>query len=205
VRLPILGQQAQALERVDAARNRARILDAARRLLARRPIREIGMDEVARAAGVGKGTLYRRFADRSALCHALLDESERRLQEQALRGFDLPRGTPALAQLLVLLEALLRFAMENAVLLAEARAFERGHKERIDLPVYTWRRRAIARLIEQAAREGSAPPIDADVAANLILATLDPDLMLWSLDRSPDRGALREAYLAFWRRSVGVV
>jgi AcrR family transcriptional regulator len=81
-RLLIVGQSAPeaARERADAARNRERILTAARRLLGRRPIHEICMDEVAREAGVGKGTVYRRFADRSSLCHALLDDSERTLQ-----------------------------------------------------------------------------------------------------------------------------
>src|SRR4051812_35037196 len=44
------------------------------------------MEDIAREAGVGKGTLYRRYPDRAALAVALLDEHERRLQERLLGG-----------------------------------------------------------------------------------------------------------------------
>ena len=62
------------------------------------------MDEVARAAGVGKGTLYRRFADRSSLCLALLDDSERALQDRMLQNFGLSRAAPPAEQLMALLD-----------------------------------------------------------------------------------------------------
>jgi AcrR family transcriptional regulator len=51
-------------ERGDAARNRALLLDAARRLIASRGTDTVTMDEIAAAAGVGKGTLFRRFDSR---------------------------------------------------------------------------------------------------------------------------------------------
>jgi AcrR family transcriptional regulator len=73
-------------ERADAARNRARILAAAERLFAERGATNVSMEDVATAAGVGKGTLYRRYPDRAALAVALLDEHERRLQQHLLDG-----------------------------------------------------------------------------------------------------------------------
>jgi AcrR family transcriptional regulator len=73
-------------ERADAARNRARVLAAAERLFAERGAAGVSMEDVAAAAGVGKGTLYRRYPDRAALAAALLDEHERRLQERLLSG-----------------------------------------------------------------------------------------------------------------------
>jgi AcrR family transcriptional regulator len=65
---------------------RARILEAARSLFAERGVREVSLEEVARAAGVGKATLFRRFGDGGALFLALLDEHERELQDEVLRG-----------------------------------------------------------------------------------------------------------------------
>ena len=50
-------------ERADAARNRRRILTAARLLVERNGADAVTMDDVATAAGVGKGTLFRRFGD----------------------------------------------------------------------------------------------------------------------------------------------
>lgn len=58
--------------RRDAERNRQRILDAARRLYAETGLRA-SHDEVARAAGVGVGTVYRRFPDRESLQAAVFD------------------------------------------------------------------------------------------------------------------------------------
>jgi AcrR family transcriptional regulator len=73
-------------ERADAARNRAAILCAAERLVAERGADCLTMDQVASAAGVGKGTLFRRFGDRAGLLRALLDEHERSFQEDFIRG-----------------------------------------------------------------------------------------------------------------------
>lgn len=76
----------QPAERTDAARNRAKVLAAAAELFAARDPRTVTMDDIAKAAGVGRGTLYRRYPDRTAIAVALLDEHERALQEQLMRG-----------------------------------------------------------------------------------------------------------------------
>ena len=73
-------------ERGDAARNRALLLDAARRLIAERGADAVSMDDIAAAAGVGKGTLFRRFGSRAGLMMVLLDEDERANQEAFLFG-----------------------------------------------------------------------------------------------------------------------
>jgi AcrR family transcriptional regulator len=74
-------------ERADAARNRARVLAAAAELFrSREDPRAVTMDDVARAAGVGRATLYRRYPDIVSIAEALLGEDERVLQEELLRG-----------------------------------------------------------------------------------------------------------------------
>ena len=73
-------------ERADAARNRARVLAAADRLLAEARGATVTMEQIAAAAGVGKGTLYRRYPDVGAIAVALLDEHERELQDQLIGG-----------------------------------------------------------------------------------------------------------------------
>src|SRR5438552_5899646 len=84
--LPVTQPGGDAQERADAARNRRKILEAAQALFAERGVGHVSMDDVARAACVGKGTLYRRFGDRASLAYALLDERERVLQEACTRG-----------------------------------------------------------------------------------------------------------------------
>lgn len=72
--------------RADAARNRERVLEAAERLFADGDAQQVTMEDIARAAGVGRATLYRRFPSPAAVALALLDEHERRLQADIIRG-----------------------------------------------------------------------------------------------------------------------
>jgi AcrR family transcriptional regulator len=67
--------------RADAARNRARILAAASEVFAERGI-DVTLDDIAAHAGLGVGTVYRRFADREALVEALFDD---RMQQKLTR------------------------------------------------------------------------------------------------------------------------
>jgi AcrR family transcriptional regulator len=83
-------------ERADAARNRARVLAAAAELFRGRDPRTVTMDDVAKAAGVGRATLYRRYPDVGSIAEALLGQYDTQLQEQLLQG-DPPLGPgPAL-------------------------------------------------------------------------------------------------------------
>lgn len=87
-------------ERADAAANRRKVLAAAAQLFAERGVDAVTMDDVAAAAGVGKGTVFRRFTDKSGLATALIDDRERRLQQRMLTGPPpLGPGAPATERL----------------------------------------------------------------------------------------------------------
>ncbi|MFJ1708103.1 TetR/AcrR family transcriptional regulator [Kitasatospora sp. NPDC088346] len=101
--------------RKDAARNRAAALAAADALFAgSRSPGEITMADIAAAAGVGKGTLFRAFGDRTGLIRALY---EARLQplSDAVEDGPPPLGpaTPPVERLPALLDALLCFKLDN--------------------------------------------------------------------------------------------
>ncbi|TMR06560.1 TetR/AcrR family transcriptional regulator [Actinomadura soli] len=82
--LPVVGSP--PVERADAALNRRRIIRAAAEMIATRGPEAVSMDEVARAAGVGVGTVYRRFGDRARLVYAVIDERERDFQAAFIQG-----------------------------------------------------------------------------------------------------------------------
>jgi AcrR family transcriptional regulator len=131
-RLPVVGAGAPGdtepgtapgpQERADAARNRRRILAAAAELFAERGVGAVSMDDVANRAGVGKGTLYRRFGDRSGLAVALLDDREGDLQARILTGPPpLGPGAPPAERLAAFVHAYLRYvaATLDLVLLSQ--------------------------------------------------------------------------------------
>lgn len=80
--MPREKQEAPLRLRRDAEQNRQKILAAADRLIAERGL-SVGHDQIARAAGVAVGTVYRRFPDRAALVTALFTDQVERVVAQA--------------------------------------------------------------------------------------------------------------------------
>ena len=78
--------------RRDAAENRVRLLDAAAEVFAQHGL-DAGVEEVARMAGVGMGTLYRRFPTKQALIDALVGDARRELATLARAAAEQPDGT----------------------------------------------------------------------------------------------------------------
>ncbi|MCN9240985.1 TetR/AcrR family transcriptional regulator [Streptomyces sp. RY43-2] len=72
--------------RADAARNRTRLLEVAACLAAERGIANVTMEDIAQGAGVGKGTVFRRFGDRTGLLVELLSHYEQQLQSSFFSG-----------------------------------------------------------------------------------------------------------------------
>ena len=83
---PIVPWGAPHAERADAARNRRHLLATARQMLAEQGPGQLTMDALAERAGLGKGTVFRRFGTRAGIFAALLDDDERVFQQQVLAG-----------------------------------------------------------------------------------------------------------------------
>lgn len=178
--LPISGQRPP--ERADAARNRARIVEALRRLLVDRTPCEISTDDIAAAAGVGKGTIYRRFRDRGELMQALLDDREQAFQAAVLSG-DPPLGPGAepAERLTAFLCALVDQLEEVGDLIAEVEAGQHW----LFSPPQRFRRLHIRVLLGQA-----RPDLDAGPLADALLAPLTADAFRYQRDHAgyrPDR------------------
>ena len=98
---PVVTWGAPRAERADAARNRRHLLATARQMLAEQGQDTLTMDGLAARAGLGKGTVFRRFGTRAGIFAALLDDDEQAFQQQVLAGPPpLGPGAPPLERLI---------------------------------------------------------------------------------------------------------
>jgi AcrR family transcriptional regulator len=169
-------------ERADALRNRRAILAATEELLATHRPQDISMEQVAAAAGVGKGTVFHRFGNRVGLMHALMFERAHALGEAVTGGPPpLGPGAPARDRLLAFLDAVVEVVSRNKSLMAElARsgladppAGRPGIQERDDHPVYWSWHGHVSALIS-----AERPGVDADLIAHLMLGAIHSEPVL---------------------------
>jgi AcrR family transcriptional regulator len=160
--------------RRDAQRNRDRILAATRAAFQERGL-DVGVDEIARRAGVGMGTLYRHFPTKDALVDAIVDARFAELTEAAERALEAPDAWDGF-------EAFLVAAVE-------LQAADRGFKDALatrgrDEPRVKAARRkmhaVLDKLVERGRTEGA---LRADLAAE------DVTVLLWATARIVERTA----------------
>jgi AcrR family transcriptional regulator len=156
-------------ERADASRNRTLLLVAAARLFALHGVDAVSMDDVAAAAGVGKGTLYRRFGDKSGLALAVLDARDRALRDAIVSGPPpLGPGAGPKTRLRGFVAAYADYLERNLDLVLLAETASPGARFRSEAYA-AWRQHVEGLLIA----EGTP---DADTTAELVLGLLDADL-----------------------------
>jgi AcrR family transcriptional regulator len=192
--LPVAGQLPQ--ERGDAARNRALLLEAAKKLIAERGPDAVTMDDIASAAGVGKGTLFRRFGSRAGLMMVLLDEDDRTFQEAMLFGPPpLGPGAPPTERLQAYGRERLKFVERHLALLSDA---ARDPQNRFSAPAMV-QRTHVRVLLESAGTTG-----DLDAQADALVALLEPDYLAHQLtDRGRTLEQLADAWTSLVRKLCG--
>ncbi|HEY9524178.1 MAG TPA: helix-turn-helix domain-containing protein [Thermopolyspora sp.] len=191
--LPMLSGRAPR-ERADAARNRIKVLTAAEQLFSARGVAAVSMDDVAAVARVGKGTLYRRFGDKSGLAAALLDERESELQAAMLGGPPpLGPGAPPADRLAAFAAAYLAYVDTHLDLVALSQTASPGARLRTGSH-QLWRQHC--RILLAAA---GVP--DPDLRADTLLAALTAEQVRhWRRDEKRPLLALTDAIVAISRR-----
>lgn len=164
-------------ERRDAAANREQILATARTLFAERGVDSVTMEEIAAAAGVGKGTLYRRYPHKGALALALLGENALRFAEEIERRAE-GGADGSLGLIAAFLERLVAFNEENGALLSAAGDAALGPRRGwlYTTPIYQWMRDVLEALLAHALARGEVRPLNPAVAADVLLAPFAIDL-----------------------------
>lgn len=158
----------------------------------------VTMDDIAAAAGVGKGTLFRAFGSREGLLDALWATKLTALREAVEEGeAPLGPGGPSRERIVAFLDALLTFKLENRHLIGLRERHPAGIRQSKN---HKWTHGLLQGLIEDAAPGATAD--DAVYAAHVLLAALDVGLVeeLLAAGRTPED--IRRAQAAFARAVI---
>ncbi|GHO67411.1 hypothetical protein KSC_063030 [Ktedonobacter sp. SOSP1-52] len=186
-------------ERRQAADFDQRILRVARQLFAERGVEDVSMHQIAQEAGVGQGTLYRRYAHKGELILDLLNESAQRFLEEIQAYAQDEEIWSALQRLESVLQRSITFIEEEGPFLVAI--MDTSSAERREMKFGTQYYRAshslIAHLLEEAITQEELVPLDIIYTADAIIATSDPALYLFQRHK---RGYTPEQILEGIRR-----
>ncbi|WP_395940441.1 TetR/AcrR family transcriptional regulator [Arthrobacter sp. UKPF54-2] len=161
-------------ERRDAARNRELLLRAARELIEECGADGLTMATLAQRAGVGKGTVFRRFGSRAGLMMTLLSDAEAKFQGRFMFGPPpLGPGAPALERLVAFGAERIGWVLEYGEL---ARAADVSAYNRFDVPAAVLWHRHLELLLRQA-----GVTADPWLMAGALSVTLEPERILHSV------------------------
>lgn len=150
--------------RADARRNHQLLLETAQHLFAEHGVNNVSMTAIAEAAHVGKGTLYRHFTNKAALCNALLDEEMHALQVRVLAHLRDDTHAP-FDKLVWFMAQVLDFVTRNESLLIveiDGRGLELDHR------AHYWWRQTLIGLLQQL-----RPDDDVRYHADVLYVMLD--------------------------------
>lgn len=199
---PLLPLGPPPSERADAARNRERLLNAAREMISEGGVRQVTMDALAERARLGKGTVFRRFGSRAGIFAALLDDADRRFQQEVLYGPPpLGPGADAVARLVAYGRARTGFLLEHHAI--ERAALDRN--QQVAIAAGGMSTTHIRMLLRQARREGLLHTADVDSLAMQLAAALEGPFVMYlapAEDTAPEPAGQAAALADSWESLV---
>ena len=176
-------------ERRDAAANRQLLLETAKRLFREQGAANVTMADIAKEAGVGKGTLYRRFTNKGDLCLQILDKQLQMFQNGVL--LEMREMTAAadsyMAQLDHFLNQLVGFIYDNLPLMVEIELNPPPPEAMVDPDINTphfWQEMTVRALLTKAAEaQELSPDLDIAYTASALMAALNARVVRYQLER----------------------
>jgi AcrR family transcriptional regulator len=138
------------------------------------------MKQIATAAGVGKGTLYRHFADKGELCRALIREDVAVFQERVGALLSDRQIPSAMKRLEILIAERIHLAERHLPLFAaieEAMSGVQEQARRFRGPFTAWTHTQVVALLNEAIARAEIAPLDVAYTADILMAAMSPALL----------------------------
>lgn len=157
-------------ERRDAAINRQLILDTASHLFMIHGVDNVSMNQIAQAAQIGSGTLYRRFRNKEELCQEFVKESVITFLEEMDIFLEGNKELPAEERLREIIRLFIQFREMRAELLsgAEGKKSAKSFANRTKSPLYIDVHEMIVQLLDEIQLNTSMNIFKADIILNFL-------------------------------------
>lgn len=161
----------------------ASILQTTESLFSKYGVENVSMHQIAKAAKVGQGTMYRRYANKGDLCMDLMKDHFHDFQDSVRRFLESAESLPVKERLLAVFQELIRFlekhmhlfeTIQSSPMIRCAHTRTTFYKS----PPYVFMHSVITSLLEEAIRSEAARPVDADFTAHMLMASINPKVYI---------------------------
>jgi len=168
-------------KRKDAQQLTELILDTARDLFTKFGVDSVSMHQIAKAAGVGQATLYRRYTQKGDLCLELIDDHFHRFKNDIDQLLESLSGQPVLVRLKAVFRRLVVFSNDESALLkaihvslVHNRCLENDKRTFFNSPPYQFLHAMLARLLTESLDSGQTVSFDPQFTAHIHISSLAP-------------------------------
>lgn len=174
-----------------------KILDTAQALFNKYGVEDVSMHQVAKTAGIGQGTLYRRYPSKSKICFTLMEAKIDRFMEGLDVYLQSSDGEPVAYRLrTVITKVILHFNedLEWLRVMLTSDRLEDTKNIMCENPPFTFLRLQIKRLLELAAEQGVLMPLDPQFTSVMLASLPRADIILYMRDMGYSAEQIAEEY-----------
>lgn len=161
-------------ERRDAKEHREKILQQAKVLFQKYGVDAVNMHQIAKSAGIGQGTLYRRYANKGELCRDMMSDKFQRLFVEIDTYLKTQTEAPARDKLVAIIKMMIRF-VEKRFSMLEAVVCQGSPGMIYQSENYQKLHTILLSLLNEGCLNPSIEPRDLRLAADALIASLAPD------------------------------
>jgi len=167
----------------DRDKHRLVILQKAQMLFSEHGVDKVSMHQIAKSAGIGQGTLYRRYAHKGELCLDILQESSLKVHDEMIAYLAANQSSPVQERLYQLFHIIISFLEKESAFLEaiQAPTYEGRCSILFQTPLYQAIHSAISSQLVEASQAGShhaSALYEPAFMTYAILAAMAPDLYL---------------------------